>query len=182
VILVPFHQISFVILIHDAFEGMGDVLTNDILGALGIIMKNNIWVFTDTKFSASNPHSTLMRFSFNWGLPLKGYSTRNDRIQEQTAMTREFLYKYRASLNDLRTQVSNVSVFYGGDLMTEDEILSTIYKDATFALASLAVVFVLMWIHMESLALSFAALFQIALSFPTFVDPVSVPLRLATIF
>jgi hypothetical protein len=149
---------------------LGDYLTNDITAALGVIMKNNIWVFTDTKFSASNPHSSLMRLSFNWGLPIKGYSNRADRIDEQTKATRHLLNKYYTSFTDLRAQVSNVSIFFGGDLMTEDEILNTIWKDASFAFASLAVVFLFMFIHMESVVLSFAALIQIALSFPTCVS------------
>jgi hypothetical protein len=62
----------------------------------------------------------------------------------------------------------NMTVYYGGDWVTEMEIMDTIYSDAMYAIGSFTLVFFFMVLHTESLFLSFTALVQILLSFPTY--------------
>lgn len=171
--------------------GTGQFLTHDLNRALGMIMQNQVWQLTDTNFSASNPRSTLMRFAFDWGTPLEGFNDANDRPSEQIASMRKWLGALAGMLRETREATKdNITVYFGfvhmcpfsfvfpntfviarsGDYITEMEIYSTIMSDAGFATGSLVLVFLFMWIHVESFFLSLMGIFQIMLSFPTHVS------------
>jgi len=135
--------------------------------ALSVVLKNQVFFYTDETFSSENPTSRLFRIQLNWGYPVPPYSNPEADVGAQSVVLRDFLSTFSTKyLKAHQNERTDIALFYGGDLLTEYEIQQTIFKDASFAVASLCLVFLLMWIHMESLFLSLCALLQIFLSFP----------------
>jgi hypothetical protein len=145
---------------------LGPVLT-DIDSGVAAVLRYGIYYYTDKTFSAATPRSSLFRIQFQFGSPLPGYVNYRDRYVEQEAKFGTWaMANIHPLLSGLETGVDGLRVFYGGDGVTEREILRTIYTDASFATLSLLCIFGLLWLNTESLFIAVVSTFEIALSVP----------------
>jgi hypothetical protein len=146
---------------------LGAQLT-DIESGINTVLRYGIYYYTDKQFSSTNKRSTLFRIQFQFGSPLPGFDNYRDRYTEQEELFGSWaMANLHPLLRDLdTTSVPGLRVFYGGDGLTEREILSTLISDASFASFSLLCIFGLLWLNTDSLFIALISTFEIAVSVP----------------
>jgi PERQ amino acid-rich with GYF domain-containing protein len=138
-------------------------LKSSILAALSY----NIYYFTDSSLTKDNLVSKTFRIEFDFGVPLKGFKSATDRIDEQEALYTKFASKLVSVFDRVNEEDKySFKVYYGGDALTQYQIEQAIYRDAFLAIGSLLLILVLMRFHMGSFFLATAGLLQIIISFP----------------
>eukprot|EP00439_Symbiodinium_sp_Y106_P045782 s258_g5.t2 len=125
--------------------------------------------FVDRYFGVSSGQlksaleGNITRSVLRFGLPLRGFQNTEDHRQAE--MFGEFVrdqlrpYLIEASSEKLR-------VYFYGDQVTQLEVESAVWHDATYAIGSLLFIFVYLVFYLRSVVLTVMALFCIALSFP----------------
>lgn len=99
-------------------------------------------------------------------MPLKGYTkTEGKEYSEQRKKLRQFLIKAREILVESNSQ-HGVGISYLGSEITEWEIDQTLFYDGLLSILSILVSFTYMAIHINSLLLALAGIFQILISLP----------------
>jgi predicted RND superfamily exporter protein len=145
-------------------DGKGDKQA-DLVEALTAVFRQGIYHFTDERFKPSTPVSEYFRIQFRFGRPVKGFSYSNEREEEQWEKYRTFINSKLSFFKSLDSK--ELPVMFGGNSLTDHEILKTVWGDATLAIASLSVVFILMYVSMGSFFPSFMGMLMICFSFPT---------------
>eukprot|EP00029_Vermamoeba_vermiformis_P000282 TRINITY_DN1030_c0_g1_i4.p1 TRINITY_DN1030_c0_g1~~TRINITY_DN1030_c0_g1_i4.p1 ORF type:complete len:1469 (+),score=345.30 TRINITY_DN1030_c0_g1_i4:97-4503(+) len=145
-------------------DGKGDQQA-DLIEALTAVFRQGIYHFTDERFKPSSPVSEYFRIQYRFGRPVKGFVSSDQRSEEQWQKFREFINAKLSFFKSLDSK--ELPIMFGGNSLTDHEILQTVWGDATLAVASLSVVFLLMYVSMGSFFPSFMGMLMICFSFPT---------------
>eukprot|EP01125_Pyxidicula_operculata_P022221 TRINITY_DN896_c0_g1_i4.p1 TRINITY_DN896_c0_g1~~TRINITY_DN896_c0_g1_i4.p1 ORF type:complete len:1558 (-),score=465.23 TRINITY_DN896_c0_g1_i4:2150-6823(-) len=140
---------------------------SDIEGGVTNLLLAGEYQYTSNNFSRTNPKSTSLRIEFTFGTPLEGFTGPDDQTKVQYEVFKTWLTTTLVSyLNEVSERPDlGIEVFHGGNGITQDEILATVFKDTTFAFASMVIILFLMWFHMESFGLALLSLYEIVSSF-----------------
>ena len=126
--------------------------------------KGGTWYFGQD-FNGSHRKSAVVRSRFYFGLPLKGFESRQDRYDEQ-----QYLFQTWASdvlLPYLETASSErLQVIYAEDYIRTEEIRKVVVSDGTYAFGSSAFIIAVSAYQMESLAVPLGGVVTIAMSLP----------------
>eukprot|EP01122_Echinamoeba_exundans_P017937 TRINITY_DN987_c1_g1_i2.p1 TRINITY_DN987_c1_g1~~TRINITY_DN987_c1_g1_i2.p1 ORF type:complete len:785 (-),score=130.02 TRINITY_DN987_c1_g1_i2:1098-3452(-) len=122
------------------------------------------WFF-DRNFSMWRQRSQVLRSLFVFGGPLPGFNSTEGLELE---LQRDILFKWLMPLaNQWKdNSTDELRIMYHGTRVTEAEVDEVIKFDVLFAVASLVVVAIWMWLHMRSVILTAAGMFHILLSIP----------------
>jgi hypothetical protein len=116
--------------------------------------------------------SNATRTLFQFGLPLKGYTSADDRREEQEAKAGAFTLKIVKEVLDkerlrLVKEDSAIELLYlGGDVVQSNMIQALLANDALLAIGSICFVYIYIWAHTGSLFLASFGMLHIILSFP----------------
>ncbi len=87
-----------------------------------------------------------------------------DRADEQAQLLLRALLPLRDALR--QTRVPELDVHWGGDVITSYELRETIFGDALYALGSLFLVAVLVFVQLRSPFLAMYAMYELLIAFP----------------
>jgi hypothetical protein len=130
----------------------------DLIEALTAVFRQGIYHFTDERFKPTSPVSEYFRIQFRFGRPVVGFSNayvflkrlfqvtglnqiyyRDDRKDEQWQKFRVYINSKLSFFQSIDS--AELPVMFGGNSITDFEILQTVWGDAKLAMASLFVVF-----------------------------------------
>lgn len=80
--------------------------------------------------------------TFNFGLPLDGYTDYQDRKTEQEAKLGKYISSYLSLLQNYKFSSSSLSLICGGDFITAEEIQNSFFNDVVLASISLNFIFI----------------------------------------
>lgn len=122
--------------------------------------------FFDKGFEAVGLRSAHTRATIQFGVPLEGYASKNDRRQEQQEkLSKWFQSSFRSFLEET-SKDGEVEVLYFATPLVGDEILAILQQDLLMALVSVAFVFIWLRVHSGSFFLAIAGMLEILLSIP----------------
>ncbi|GBG25747.1 Protein dispatched-like 1 [Hondaea fermentalgiana] len=138
---------------------------------LSDIDDTSFFVSSAFDITATDPSLVVMpmlRSRLQFGLPLEGYDSAQDRASEQSDIIQEAIQNVAIDyLNPLRTQNDALILYFDFSDITNYYVDTTIVSDAVYAGAAGAFVFTMLCFHTRSVFLGFTSLLQILLSFPT---------------
>eukprot|EP01059_Diplonema_ambulator_P000449 TRINITY_DN1037_c0_g2_i2.p1 TRINITY_DN1037_c0_g2~~TRINITY_DN1037_c0_g2_i2.p1 ORF type:complete len:1688 (+),score=502.07 TRINITY_DN1037_c0_g2_i2:192-5255(+) len=128
------------------------------------------WFFSDD-LNISSLSCSYLRSEIAIGSPVGGYPNPAISISEQARLVRPKVLELRNKFLKIWSSVEDthphgVSLSWGGDFITEDEILEVLITDAMWAIPSLLVILMYCLYHLRSFFLSATAVFLLLLSFP----------------
>jgi len=122
--------------------------------------------YFDKGFSISNPIAKYSRGSIGFGRPLVGFKNRDDRSDEQSKELGDWFDKeFSKFLKDTKS-VGSVEVLFFATPLVREEFLGIVLMDSLRVLASLALVFVWIWLQTNSIVIALAGIVEIMLSIP----------------
>ena len=139
-----------------SYDGLGDKLVRPLGVSLESIqsLDNPDWFFSQGHTTGS---STLLRSEFEFALD-------HDPSDQEKDEFRTWMRRIQKPM--LEMQGDGVNIYFGGDMMTELQMLDQLYRDMTFAGVSFLLVLIYTAVHTESLVLAVMSMLMIALSFP----------------
>lgn len=108
--------------------------------------------------------TAIARSNFVMGAPFKGFSTVDDRVDDQLSAYTDWADPLVDRINAFST--ADLDVFAVGEDYANSRFDSIVAGDLAFAGASIVAVFVVIWIHTSSMMLAVFAMVQIILAFP----------------
>eukprot|EP00039_Didymoeca_costata_P009116 m.120592 g.120592 ORF g.120592 m.120592 type:complete len:1010 (-) comp14368_c0_seq2:153-3182(-) len=115
-------------------------------------------------FDIEKAESHVTRATFRFGLPLKGYKNAKDRNEEQIEKIEEFVGSLKGYLDD--ASEGGITVRYLSPILTEMHFQELIIRDVLWVLMSIILVFLFMWLHIQSAFLAGFGILHVILSFP----------------
>ena len=125
---------------------------------------------TDT--TDTPPHAVALRSAFEFALPLVGYATARDRLDEQDRAYRRWVRRYTSMFApggywDIEGAKAGVRVLHAGGGVSEDEATALVLGDLNFAAGAFALVFVCVLAYVRSWWTATNAVLGVALAFPS---------------
>jgi hypothetical protein len=125
--------------------------------------KEGTWYFTQN--FPKDKTSSVLRVRFYFGLPLKGFESREDQYEEQQRLFRAWATD--VLLPYLETASSeSLQVIYVEDSIRREEIRKVVVSDGTFAFGSFVFIISVSAFQMRSVAIPLAGVVTIAMSLP----------------
>ena len=156
------------------FDGLNaTTLTPDRIGkAFPYAMQSSSkirWVFGDD-LDYENQSTKLLRSEIVLGSPISGYSYGTPESKQEHVIRREVM-KLRDEIRDLWKpfEESGITLYWGGDIVTEREAFEHLIDDSRWAWVSLALIFVIVLFMLKSLFVASFCIFVLLLSFPASV-------------
>ena len=154
--------VSLVSLLYPSAPGVNDGKGTDMQSISATVYRTlaeGVYWFTDAGFNSKDITSArYVRADFLFGSPIT--APVGDQYGKFKRFTRDLIHVLREASTD------RVQVRFGGDGITEEEVLMTLLNDAMLSLISLTLVGTIMAIHTRSMFLTVAGLAQIILAFP----------------
>eukprot|EP01064_Diplonema_japonicum_P038754 TRINITY_DN949_c3_g4_i1.p1 TRINITY_DN949_c3_g4~~TRINITY_DN949_c3_g4_i1.p1 ORF type:complete len:1848 (+),score=334.77 TRINITY_DN949_c3_g4_i1:80-5545(+) len=128
------------------------------------------WFFSDN-FNLTNLSCTHMRSEMALGAPVLGYPNPIASSAEQKAYMKPralaLRNRFLAIWGDIKAKHPNdLELAWGGDFITEDEIIDILVSDALWSIPSFIVVLLYCLYHLRSGFLAFFSVFLLLISFP----------------
>eukprot|EP00051_Salpingoeca_urceolata_P017516 m.239317 g.239317 ORF g.239317 m.239317 type:complete len:947 (+) comp18977_c2_seq1:474-3314(+) len=113
-----------------------------------------------------NLDSYTTKLIIRFGLPLPGFTSPRDRADEQEKKIDDFIESFSSVLSDNRDVSGKPALRYSAAVLNDEHISSIIFGDSVLITASIVVVFLYMWFHLQSAFLAGFGMLHIILSFP----------------
>ena len=140
------------------------------------LASEGLYGYTDKTFNPASGFAAGVRAEFNFGTPVDGFSDEKDRSGAQRAQFVDFvktqLYPKLKAASTYGENPGNgpdrLGVTFGGDVITELEIVEALWRDVSLAGIGFSIVSVYMWAHLDgSVFLAACGMAEIIVSFPT---------------
>ena len=120
---------------------------------------------TDT--DVPNLDSEVTKTIFQFGMPLKGFNSSEDRRDDQIALIEEFVKTFLPYL-DKQTEDNEVgiTVLINAPVQLEMHFNDIIFSDSILVVISITIVWLYVWFHTQSLWISSFGILHVILSFP----------------
>ncbi|KAJ9465286.1 Circumsporozoite protein [Diplonema papillatum] len=149
-----------------SFDGRGDVMQpvgTSLLSALTGSNSASVQWFTGSDLDVESMSVATLRTEVAFGAPTRtGYG--DDGVED-------FLFDFVDAAWDHEGILSaaGVSLSYGGQIVTDAEVMACLIRDAQLAFASVVIVFAYLFLHLSSLFLATAGIVQLLITFPASV-------------
>ena len=147
----------------------------DVVRVTTQLAAEGLYGYTDKTFDPSRGTATGLRAEFHFGTPVDGFTSEKDRSGAQREQFVEFvkaqLYPKLKAASKYGENPANgpdrLGVTFGGDVITELEIVEALYRDVSLAGIGFSIVSVYMWAYLDgSVFLAACGMAEIVISFP----------------
>lgn len=116
--------------------------------------------------NGSTPKAFAARSVFRFGRPISGYNDSAKDVDKQTDEYLEWITGLLELIDSTETSYQDADVLAFSLDYANDSVSSQALKDMAFAGASIALVFLFVWFHTQSVFLAAATMLQVLLAFP----------------